>query len=57
MSDYVPYAYANGLYERSPEWTVYERLQREHWQPHLDGKIGRSTALQSLIAALPAEAP
>jgi hypothetical protein len=53
LPGYTPYAQANGLYSRSPDWTAYEGAIRARWQPHLDGKIGLDAAIAEVIAALP----
>ncbi len=50
--DYLPYAYKNGLYPRSPGWTKYEAALRSQWIPYLDGRIELDPAMDSLVAAV-----
>jgi hypothetical protein len=49
---YVPYAYKNGLYERSPDWKQYETLLKLEWQKYLDGKVAMPAAVRAIVAAL-----
>jgi hypothetical protein len=49
---YVPYAYANGLWERGP-FSGFEPALRAHWQPHLDGAVDRDHAIATLVDATP----
>ena len=49
---YLPYARKNGLWERSPEMTAYEKAMLKEWMPYLDGKIGLDAALEKLVGGL-----
>lgn len=51
-SGYVPYAYANGLYERAPGWKSHEQLLRAYWQPYLGGAMRMDAAIRALVAGL-----
>jgi hypothetical protein len=57
--DYVPYAHANGLYDRDPEWAAFEPVMRREWIPFLEHKVDLQTALRQLVAGYvpPASAP
>ncbi len=48
IDGYTPYAFKNGLYERSWEG-VPEILDRD-WKPYLDGKVDLATAVRKLVA-------
>jgi hypothetical protein len=48
--DYVPYAYAQGVYARG--WQAYEAALRVHWRAWLDDTIDYATALDRLATAL-----
>jgi hypothetical protein len=48
--DYVPYAHANGLYARDPEWAVFEPVMRREWTPFLERRVDLQTALRQLVA-------
>lgn len=48
--DYIPYAYAQGVWKRG--WEPYEAALRKHWQPWLDDAIDYETALDRLATAL-----
>jgi hypothetical protein len=50
VSNYKPYAYANGVYDRG--WQDFQRALELHWQPYLDGKVDFDSAMSSVIAAL-----
>jgi hypothetical protein len=50
VKDYVPYAYANGLYARA--WPQYRQPLEREWQPYLDGKADFDMALTRLAASL-----
>ena len=46
---YVPCAYKNGLWARA--WPMYREPLERIWQPYVDGKIDRKTAISRLIEA------
>jgi hypothetical protein len=50
VKDYVPYAYANGLYARV--WKQYQQALEREWQPYIEGKLDFDTALTRLVASL-----
>jgi hypothetical protein len=50
FKDYVPYAYANGLYDRG--WKQYQQPLEREWQPYIEGKADFDTALTRLVASL-----
>ncbi len=50
IAGYQPYAYKNGLYNRS--WAKYEPLIVRFWQPYIDGKTDMKFALQEILNAL-----
>lgn len=54
VTDYVPYAYYNGLFAADSEWNVYARALEKHWGPYLGGAVDYQTALNNLVTALPA---
>jgi hypothetical protein len=56
---YVPYAYLNGLYARSPEWAAFEPLMKSEWTPYLERRVDLQTALRKLVAGYvpPASGP
>ncbi|PTL85706.1 hypothetical protein [Vitiosangium sp. GDMCC 1.1324] len=47
---YVPYASANGLYARDPEWAAFEPVMRKAWTPYLEHQVDLQTALRDLVA-------
>ncbi|MCJ8321541.1 MAG: hypothetical protein MJK12_18040 [Colwellia sp.] len=50
IAGYQPYAYKNGLYNRS--WAKYEPLIVKFWQPYIEGKTNMKLALQEILSAL-----
>lgn len=50
--DYEPYAYKQGLYQRAPDWRLYQQLIEKHWQPYLDGKSDFAQAIKQMVAGL-----
>lgn len=50
VKDYVPYAYANGLYTRA--WPKFQQSLEREWQPYVEGKVDFDTALTRLVASL-----
>ncbi len=50
VSGYVPYAYANHLWERV--WPTYLPAFEAHWIPYLDGKQSFEAALHDVVSAL-----
>ena len=49
-TDYVPYAYRYGLFERS--WPQFRPLLERHWQQYLDGKLPFDNAISRIVNAL-----
>ena len=49
--DHVPYAAANGLWVRVPDFEHALPLLRRYWQPYLDGRITLPIALREIAAA------
>ena len=47
---HVPYAVANGLWNREP-WSAFRKALDAHWRPYLDGQITFDEALQRLLRA------
>ncbi|WP_224366800.1 hypothetical protein [Hyalangium versicolor] len=47
---YVPYAYANHLYDNDPEWAAFEPVMRREWTPYLEHRVDLQTALRQLVA-------
>jgi len=48
LEDYTPYAVKNGLYDRA--WPGAQEVLQKDWQPYLDGKIDRQTAIGRLVS-------
>jgi hypothetical protein len=48
---YVPYATKNGLWNRG-SFVGYEEALKQHWQPHLDGRVGVDQAVEALLSNL-----
>jgi hypothetical protein len=55
ITDFVPYAYANGLFAADSEWSAYARALEKHWQPYLSGNQDYESALTGLVDAMPAQ--
>jgi hypothetical protein len=55
ITDYVPYAYANGLFAADSDWGLYARALEKHWQPYLSGNKDYESALIGLVDAMPAQ--
>jgi hypothetical protein len=49
---YVPYADANGLYDRGPGWRQYREIFEREWRPYLAGKIEQEAAIRAIVGAL-----
>lgn len=49
---FEPYAYRKGMYKRVPYWSEDETALRTYWQPYLEGKQQRQTALERLAHAI-----
>lgn len=49
--EYVPYVYANGLFERA--WPQLRAPLETHWRPYVDGQIGLDEAVRRVVAAVP----
>jgi hypothetical protein len=56
ITDYVPYAYYNGLFAADSDWSFYARALEKHWQPYLGGNKDYESALIGLVDAMPAQA-
>jgi len=55
VADYRPYAYSEGLFERS--WpTLREPLERV-WPSYVDGAVPMAEAAQRIVEALAARVP
>jgi hypothetical protein len=50
---YVPYVYANGLFERA--WPKLRAPLELHWQPYVDGQVALDAAVRQVVAAVPDE--
>ncbi len=51
QASFTPYAYRYGVYRG--RWRQYRRILETDWQPYLDGKIGFTDAVHSMVADLP----
>lgn len=51
--EYVPYVYANGLFERG--WPQLRVPLETHWRPYVDGQIALDEAVRRVVAAAPSE--
>jgi len=49
-SNYVPYAYRFGLFEKS--WPQFRPLLERHWQPYLDGRLNFDSAIARIVNGL-----
>ena len=50
IPQHVPYAVANGIWNREP-WSAFRKALDEHWRPYLDGQITFDEALHRLLGA------
>nr|MDQ3818614.1 hypothetical protein [Acidobacteriota bacterium] len=50
VSNYVPYAYKNGLFTRA--WPQFIRPLEQHWQAYLDGRTDFDSALKKVVAEI-----
>lgn len=50
---YVPYVYANGLFERA--WPQLRAPLEQHWRPYVDGQVALDEAVRQVVAAVPGE--
>jgi hypothetical protein len=55
ISDYVPYAYYNGMFAPDSDWGSYARSLEKYWQPYLAGDAEYSAAIAGLVSALPSQ--
>lgn len=51
-SNFIPYAYKFGLYERG-RWSIFRVAMEKNWQPYLVGKTNFTMAIKNLVAGLP----
>ena len=50
--DYVPYADRLGIFRRVPQWAEDEAAFAKYWEPYLEGKVSRESALGGLAQAI-----
>jgi hypothetical protein len=50
---YVPYVYANGLFERA--WPQMREPLEQSWRPYVDGQVALDAAVRQVVAAVPSE--
>ena len=55
--DYVPYGDRLGIFRRVPYWSEDETAFIRYWQPYLEGKTSRQSALDQLAKAICCETP
>ena len=53
VSDYIPFAYHQDLYDHVPGWKYMQHGLECHWRRYLDGTIELDLALAYLIQDLP----
>lgn len=51
-SNYEPFAYREGMYERVKYWNQDEAALRKYWRPFLEGKTTRTEALDRVTHAV-----
>ena len=50
---FVPYAAAEGLWDRAPQWADHRKALQKTWPPLLEGKVDVETAIAALVKELP----